>query len=433
MKWKIKFKECLFNELNTYLFNLSPKENGCFLLANTKGKIIFITDIFYPQEDSWVKRDRDRCIPNSAYISSACLQANHLNKTLIFVHSHPEEHHPATFSFIDDISNDKMFENLKDILNHSIGSFVFSNKGIHGVVFSDSKKQKIESYSVYGETINYIIDAGQKTKRLDIEEFDRQIRFMKNSGIDVLSNINIAIVGLGGIGSPLAVMLAKMGVKNLSFYDFDKIEVHNLPRIYGATKKSIGKYKVDVVKKHIKSFSDDIKIKTYYKAIDTQTDLSIHDVVFGCLDNHTARDTLNKNTLENSILYVDSGCAIPLDDKEVVLQSAISTNVVMNDKPCLWCTNTLNAMTIMEESLTPEELKQRQDDGYVQGVEKAPSVITLTTAVATFAINRFLNIYKILKGSYPTKSMFDFNNNIYFEPKLTVNKKCKCINNNPFT
>lgn len=432
MKWKIKFKEDIYLELKKYLFSLSPKENGCFILASKKGKVLFITDIFYPKEDSWITRDKDVCIPNSTYISSACLQANHLDKALIFVHSHPENHHPATFSLIDVISNKKMFQNLECILNNPIGSFVFSNKGINGAIFSKSKKQKIEAYSVYGEGINYIIDAGHKQKKLNREEFDRQIRFMKDSGVDILSNVNIAIVGLGGIGSPLAVMLAKMGVKNLSFYDFDKIEVHNLPRIFGATKKSIGKYKVDIVKKHIKSFSDDIKIKTYYKGIDTQTDLSMHDVVFGCLDNHTTRDILNKNTLENSVLYIDSGCAIPLDSKQEVLQSAITTSVVINGKPCLWCTNTISAMVIMEESLTNEELKQRQNDGYTQGVEKAPSIITLTTAVATFAINRFLNVFKILKGSYPTKNMFDFNNNIYFEPEFIQNKNCRCIKYDPF-
>lgn len=39
---------------------------------------------------------------------------------------------------------------------------------------------------------------------------------------------SVAVIGLGGIGSPTAYMLAKMGIDNMELIDFDKVETHNL-------------------------------------------------------------------------------------------------------------------------------------------------------------------------------------------------------------
>ncbi len=434
MNWKIKFKEKLYDELEDYLFSNSPKENGCFVLGKVKNKVLFITDIYYPDDEKWIKKERDLCVPSPFYISKACVLANNENKALIFIHSHPEKNHPSVFSDVDLESNSKLFTNLKNILVNEIGSFVFSLKGINGVIFSKNKIEKIDSYSVIGERMRLIKDASSVSCSLDDKEFNRQALFMKNKGLNLLSDIEIAIVGLGGIGSPLAIMLAKMGVRNFSFYDFDRVEIHNLPRIYGATRSDIGKYKIDVVKKHILTFAEDCSIINNYDKIDINTDLSKHDLIFGSVDNHTARDLLNKVSYEFSIPYIDSACAIPMSlDTDAVQSSVISVNTVLLNRPCLWCSEVLDAMQIMEESLTDEEKEVRVNDGYLKGVETAPSVITLTTSVATFAINRFLNLWGILPGNFPNKMIFDFSNNMYLEPDVNIKEKCTCQKLNPFT
>jgi len=431
MKWNIKFKEELHTELTETLFSNSPKENGCFLLANIKGNVLFISEIYYPENTDWIILDKDVCIPSPQYISKACIHANIKNKTLVFVHTHPEEFHTSLFSPIDDISNTKLFKNLEGIINKPLGSFVLSRKGIHGVIYNNGKQFQIEKYSVYGDKVKILKDVSSVQDVFDNKEFDRQIRFLKERGQNTISNLNIAVIGLGGTGSPLAVMLAKMGVKNISLFDFDILEKHNLPRIYGASKSDIGKYKVDIVKKHINSFSDST-VKVYTNDIQRDSDLTSFDFIFGCIDNHTARDILNTIAFKNAIPYIDTGTSIPLGNNGEVSQSVIAVNTVIPNRPCLWCSNTLNAMNIMEENMSDNELVERKNDGYLQGVEKTPSIITLTTAVSTFAINRMLNLLNILPGKYPLKMMFEFNNSMYISPKVELNKSCICQKLNPF-
>lgn len=71
----------------------------------------------------------------------------------------------------------------------------------------------------------------------------------------------ITVIGCGGIGSHAALMLAKLGCPNLILIDPDTIESHNLPNQFFPL-GSEGQYKVDVLAKEIKRYSD-CSVKTY--------------------------------------------------------------------------------------------------------------------------------------------------------------------------
>lgn len=63
----------------------------------------------------------------------------------------------------------------------------------------------------------------------------------------------VTIIGVGGIGSPIALALAKMGCSNMTLYDDDMVEEHNLPnQIF--REKDIDKPKVQAAKEIIKEF-----------------------------------------------------------------------------------------------------------------------------------------------------------------------------------
>ena len=56
----------------------------------------------------------------------------------------------------------------------------------------------------------------------------------------------VSIVGAGGIGSPTALALAKLGCERIVVYDPDRVEPHNLPnQLYGPS--DLGRYKVDAL------------------------------------------------------------------------------------------------------------------------------------------------------------------------------------------
>lgn len=69
--------------------------------------------------------------------------------------------------------------------------------------------------------------------------------------LDALHNAHVAIVGLGGLGSNIAVALTRLGVGQLYLYDFDRVELSNLNRQYYFL-DDVGEYKADALVKHLR-------------------------------------------------------------------------------------------------------------------------------------------------------------------------------------
>ena len=84
-----------------------------------------------------------------------------------------------------------------------------------------------------------------------LNQFSRTELLIGKEGIEKLQNAKIAIFGVGGVGSFVVEGLVRAGVGNFIIVDDDKICLTNLNRQIIATRKTIGKYKVDVAKERI--------------------------------------------------------------------------------------------------------------------------------------------------------------------------------------
>lgn len=61
--------------------------------------------------------------------------------------------------------------------------------------------------------------------------FDLMLRnYFDEKMLEKLSKVKILIIGCGGLGSNIAVLLVRCGVKNLTIIDFDKVDISNLNR-----------------------------------------------------------------------------------------------------------------------------------------------------------------------------------------------------------
>lgn len=67
----------------------------------------------------------------------------------------------------------------------------------------------------------------------------------------LLQEAKVAIVGLGGLGSNVAMWLARLGVGHMLLYDFDKVELRNLNRQYYFL-EDVGEYKAVALLKHLR-------------------------------------------------------------------------------------------------------------------------------------------------------------------------------------
>ena len=83
--------------------------------------------------------------------------------------------------------------------------------------------------------------------------------------IEKLENANVILYGIGGVGSYVAEALARAGVGNLTLVDKDVITCSNINRQIHATTKTVGKNKVDVMKKRIQEINPNANVTVFVK------------------------------------------------------------------------------------------------------------------------------------------------------------------------
>jgi len=132
---------------------------------------------------------------------------------------------------------------------------------------------------------------------------------------------SIAIVGLGGVGSVAADMLTRCGVGKLLLFDYDKVEIANMNRLFFRPNQC-GMTKTDAAKQTLLEINPDVSIDTHTYNITlmdnfdhfvqciTKGNISKNgpvDLVLGCVDNFEARMTINEACTENGISWMESG------------------------------------------------------------------------------------------------------------------------------
>ena len=94
-------------------------------------------------------------------------------------------------------------------------------------------------------------------------QFSRTELLIGKEAIEKLQNSKVAIFGIGGVGSFVVEGLVRAGVGNFILVDDDKVSLTNLNRQAIATRKTIGKYKVEVEKERILEINPDAKVEIY--------------------------------------------------------------------------------------------------------------------------------------------------------------------------
>ena len=74
---------------------------------------------------------------------------------------------------------------------------------------------------------------------------------IETDGLEILKQKHVAIIGLGGLGCPLAQYLSTSGIGKITLIDNDRVEETNLQRQILYTSTDIGLYKTDVARKRL--------------------------------------------------------------------------------------------------------------------------------------------------------------------------------------
>ena len=152
-------------------------------------------------------------------------------------------------------------------------------------------------------------------------------------GQEKLFNARVLVIGMGGLGSPIAMYLAAAGVGHLVICDFDEVDLSNLQRqIIHSNPDRIGKNKALSARETLIQLNPEIKVTALTHKLDQQAltqQVQYADVVVDGTDNFDSRFLLNKVCFEEQTPLV-SGAAIRMEGQVIVFAN-------QGEGPCYRC------------------------------------------------------------------------------------------------
>jgi molybdopterin/thiamine biosynthesis adenylyltransferase len=110
------------------------------------------------------------------------------------------------------------------------------------------------------------------------EAFSRNLGLISSLEQERLRSSHVAIAGMGGVGGVHLVTLARLGIGKFSIADPDTFEVGNFNRQVGATTRSVGRGKAEVMAEEARAINPDVKIRVFAEAI---TPANVDDFLAG--------------------------------------------------------------------------------------------------------------------------------------------------------
>ncbi len=142
------------------------------------------------------------------------------------------------------------------------------------------------------------------------ELFSRSELIYGKEAMDKLNKCHVAIFGVGGVGGYVCEALARTGIGHFTLIDNDTIALSNFNRQIVATKETLGKYKVDVMKDRILSINDKavVEVKKMFVLPENinEIDFSQFDYIVDAIDTVKAKLAIIAKANELNIPMISS-------------------------------------------------------------------------------------------------------------------------------
>lgn len=143
-----------------------------------------------------------------------------------------------------------------------------------------------------------------------LNQFSRIRLLYGKTAMEHLAACRVAIFGVGGVGGYVAEALARSGIGALDLIDDDRICLTNINRQILATRKTVGKYKVDVAAERIADINPDCAVRTYklFYLPDTQDQIHMqeYDYVVDAIDTVTGKLAIIMNAKKANVPVISS-------------------------------------------------------------------------------------------------------------------------------
>lgn len=132
-----------------------------------------------------------------------------------------------------------------------------------------------------------------------LNQFSRTELLFGKEAMDRLAASRVAVFGIGGVGGYTVEALVRSGVGAVDLIDDDKVCLTNINRQLYATRKTVGKYKVDVATERIAEINPEVAVRTYKTFYTPETaeqfDFAQYDYIVDAIDTVTGKIALVMN------------------------------------------------------------------------------------------------------------------------------------------
>nr|XP_055037933.1 ubiquitin-like modifier-activating enzyme 5 isoform X1 [Misgurnus anguillicaudatus] len=228
----------------------------------------------------------------------------------------------------------------------------------------------------------------------------------------------VAVVGVGGVGSVTAEMLTRCGIGKLLLFDYDKVELANMNRLFFQPHQA-GLSKVQAAEHTLRYINPDVAFETHNYNITTMDNFTHFmdrishggleegkpvDLVLSCVDNFEARMAINTACNELGQIWMESG----------VSENAVSGHIqliIPGETACFACAPPL----VVAANIDEKTLKR-------EGV-CAASLPTTMGVVAGLLVQ---NVLKYLLGFGTVSYYLGYNAMQDFFPSMAMKANPQC-------
>ena len=165
-----------------------------------------------------------------------------------------------------------------------------------------------------------------------LTQFSRTELLLGKEAMDRLKNARVAVFGIGGVGGYVCEALVRTGVGAFDLIDDDKVCLTNLNRQIIATRKTVGKYKTEVMKERMLEINPDVKVEIHdcFFLPENAKDFPFeeYDYIVDAVDTVTAKIALVMKAKEMDIPIISSmGAGNKLDASKLEVADIYKTSV----------------------------------------------------------------------------------------------------------
>ena len=230
---------------------------------------------------------------------------------------------------------------------------------------------------------------------------DSQTRTVSAWGEESQSDLvrrRVLVVGAGSVGLDVLVRLAASGLCQLTVMDFDLVELCNLDRLIGATRRDahLKRPKIHVARREASAAATSriFRIQASDRSVCEPEGLQLaldHDLIISCVDRPWPRAVLNSLAYSDLIPVIDGGIAIDTFDSGEMRNATWRSHVIRPGRPCMSCNRQIDL-----GSVALEQQGLLDDPEYIHGARQErtpgnPNVAPLSVNVVASLFAQYVS------------------------------------------